>query len=425
MNEPVFVETPVEPTSVHPLVSCRLVGARVAIDADATVKADVEVCRGRITAIKTTGLSASNGSSIRPAQSQPTIDLSGYLLLPGLINVHDHLEFNLFPRLGQGPYLNFEDWARDVYHPLESPVREQLLVPKPVRLWWGTIKNLLSGVTTVCHHNAAIPRALVRRFPIRVMNRYGWAHSLAFGEDIRKAFRSTPPGRPFIIHLAEGTDERSREEIFRLDHLKALRANTVVVHGVGLDKVGQQLLAKRGSGLIWCPTSNIFTLGKTLDAREIEQHKNVALGSDSALTGKGDLLDEIRYAHDEARLDPERIYSLVTESAARVLQLIKGEGTIRLGGIADFLAVSDTGDRPCSRLTQMTTRDLEALIVGGKPKLLSPTAAGRWPSTGLDKFEVIRVGNIERLIHAPLQKLLQTTRMHLGEEVFLAGKRVS
>ena len=34
----------------------------------------------------------------------PTIDLQDYLILPGLINSHDHLEFNLFPRLGHGPY---------------------------------------------------------------------------------------------------------------------------------------------------------------------------------------------------------------------------------------------------------------------------------------------------------------------------------
>ena len=80
-------------------------------------------------------------------------DLSGHLLLPGLINAHDHLEFNLFPRLGRGPYANASSWAADIYRPDASPVKEHLLVPKKVRLIWGGIKNLLSGVTTVAHHN--------------------------------------------------------------------------------------------------------------------------------------------------------------------------------------------------------------------------------------------------------------------------------
>lgn len=425
MSESTFVENPAEPAGARQLTSCRLVGARVALDADSAVKAEVEICNGRIAAIKTVRPAAGNYSSARLPEALCAIDLSGYLLLPGLINAHDHLEFNLFPRLGRGPYLNFEDWAKDVYQPQRPPVREHLQVPKPIRYWWGALKNLLSGVTTVCHHNAAIPRSLLGAFPIRVVDRYGWAHSLAFGGDVRKAFLSTPPGSPFIIHLAEGTDQRSKEEIFRLDNMKALGSNTVVVHGVGLDKAGHLLLEERGAGLVWCPTSNVFTLGRTLDGQEITQHMKVALGSDSVLTGKGDLLDEIRSARDQARLDPKQIYSLVTDSAARVLRLRNGEGAIRLGGPADFLAVLDTGDKPCAKLSAMTTRDLEVVMVGGRPKLLSAAAAGKWPRTVLDTFEVIRAGNIERLVQAPIRELLESTRKLLGEEIFLAGKRVT
>jgi len=419
------VETPFEPRSARPLESCRIIGGRVALGPDLAVRADIEIINGRIAAIGKERASFGNDISARSSKALRTIDLSGYFLLPGLINAHDHLEFNLFPRLGRGPYLNFEDWANDVYHPLQSPVREHLLVPKPVRYWWGAIKNLLSGVTTVCHHNAPIPSSLVRSFPVRVVDRYGWAHSLAFGGDIRAAFLATPQGGPFIIHLAEGTDKRSQEEIFHLDKLRALNSNTVVVHGVGLDKAGHSLIEQRGAALIWCPTSNLFTLGKTLGEKEIAQHKKVALGSDSALTGQGDLLDEIRFAREQACISPKRIYSLVTDSAARVLRLRNGEGMIRLGGPADFLIVLDTGDLPCEKLSQMTIGDLEVILVGGRPRLLSAAAADKWPRAALKTFEVLRAGYIERLIQAPIQKLLQSTRKHLGEKVFLAGKRVS
>lgn len=425
MSGPIFVENPTDPTGVRQLTSCRLIGARVALDADSTIKAEVEISHGRIVAIKTARPGVGNFSSVPLSEPSCTIDLSGYLLLPGLINAHDHLEFNLFPRLGRGPYLNFEEWANDVYHPQRSPVREHLLVPKPIRYWWGALKNMLSGVTTVCHHNAALPRSLIKSFPIRVVDRYGWAHSLAFGGDVRKAFLSAPSGGPFIIHLAEGTDKRSQEEIFRLDQMRALGSNTVVVHGVGLDQAGHSLLEQRGAGIIWCPTSNVFTLGKTLEGKEIEQHKKVALGSDSALTGQGDLLDEIHFAREHARLDPRKIYSWVTDSAASVLRLRNGKGAIRVGGPADMLVVSDTGGRPCTKLSQMTTGDLEVVMVGGRPKLISAAAAARWPRAALNAFEVIRLGSVERLVQAPFRELLESTRKLLGEEIFLAGKRVT
>jgi len=59
------------------------------------------------------------------------MDLAGHLILPGLINAHDHLEFNLYPRLGRGPYPNAGSLGRVTsYHPRESPIREQLAIPK-------------------------------------------------------------------------------------------------------------------------------------------------------------------------------------------------------------------------------------------------------------------------------------------------------
>ena len=64
-----------------------------------------------------------------PSDSGSDLD-SATSCMPGLINAHDHLEFNLFPRLGRGPYPNAGEWARDIYHPDRSPIREQLRVPK-------------------------------------------------------------------------------------------------------------------------------------------------------------------------------------------------------------------------------------------------------------------------------------------------------
>ena len=122
-------------------------------------------------------------------EAGPALDFDGLLALPGLINAHDHLDFGLFPRLGGRRFQNAREWAQAVYKPEEPPIRELLAVPKADRIVWGCFRNLLGGVTTVCHHN---PSPKVSELPIRVLRNMGWAHSLAFEDDVPSAIQRDP-----------------------------------------------------------------------------------------------------------------------------------------------------------------------------------------------------------------------------------------
>ena len=409
-------------TRSHP--SLRLVGARVAIEARTAVRAEIEIDHGWIRRLMPTHSEGTGVESSASNRHFPTVDLRGYLVLPGLINAHDHLEFNLYPRLGNGPYANAEDWARDIYRPGAPPIREHLEVPKAVRLWWGGVKNLLCGVTTVCHHNPYCEEVFDDDFPIQVVKRYGWAHSLAFPERLEEAFRQTPLGAPFLVHLSEGTDVRSEREIFILDELGALDGRTVVIHGVGMNAAGHKLLCERGAALVWCPTSNAFTLGKTLNWQTLRGASRVALGSDSALTAEGDLLDEIRAAARLAGSRAELLYSMVTDRAALVLRLANGEGTLQPGARADLVVIADHSDTPADALAESRYSRIECVMVAGKLKLVSPGLARRWPAQSLEGLEPIEVEGVRRLIRAPVKKLLSEAWKHLNF-VRLAGRRVS
>ena len=86
-----------------------------------------------------------------------TLDLQDYMLLPGLINAHEHLEFGLFPKLGRPAgapsYRNSTEWAKEIHQVHSGIIERYRQIPKKTQLWWGAIRNLLCGVTTVCHHN--------------------------------------------------------------------------------------------------------------------------------------------------------------------------------------------------------------------------------------------------------------------------------
>jgi cytosine/adenosine deaminase-related metal-dependent hydrolase len=389
----------------------RLTGARVARSANCAERLDIEIRRGRVQPF---GSSTGQG---------PELDLEGYLILPGLINSHDHLEFNLFPRLGRGPYPNATAWAEDIYHPECSPVKEHLALPKEVRLVWGGLKNLLSGVTTVAHHNPYNAAVFENGFPVRVVKHFGWAHSLHFSPDLASRYRSTSRRWPFLIHAAEGTDANAAAEIQELERAGVLSSRTVLIHGVGIDCDSLQLLLRRRASLVWCPSSNLFMLSRTLRPEVLRSGLPVCLGTDSTLTCQDDLASEIAVACRAGSLTAEDIYPMVTAQAARVLHLNRGEGQIREHGIADLLVVSDRGQSPAGALQDFVPA---LVILGGRIQLVSTKLATRmdpWLTRHLQKIEL--KGRGAWLVNLDISVLRAVTETFLGNDFQLAGRLVT
>jgi len=342
-----------------------------------------------------------------PARARSLLDLAGLDLLPGLINAHDHLEFNLFPPLGRGPYANAAQWARDIYHPDRSPVREHLRVPKPVRLWWGALKNLVSGVTTVGHHNPYEPAVFGADFPVRVPRRFSWAHSLDFEPDVAGRFRKSPADYPFLVHCAEGTDAAARRELQTLDSLRALGHRTAIIHGVALDRAGLDLILRRRASLIWCPTSNLRMLGRTVSRTVLRSGIPIALATDSAITAPVDLLDELAVAR--RYLPAARLHEMVTTLPARILRLPKSHGK------DDWIAV-----RP-----PLIGGSVAIVVVRGRIRLIEPALAAQLPRTMSRGLQPLHLeGRPPVLVSADVRTLRRTAAKHLGSDLRLAGKRI-
>jgi cytosine/adenosine deaminase-related metal-dependent hydrolase len=275
----------------------------------------------------------------------------------------------------------------------------------------------------VAHHNPYEARLFDRDFPVRVIRKFGWAHSLHFSPDLAERFRTTPPTWPFIVHAAEGRDAEAFSEIERLDAMGVLDRRTVLVHAIALKPSDIEILQARKCSIVWCPSSNLFAYGRTLTLHALAASVPIALGTDSALTADGDMVDEIRAARSIPQVSMERIFEMVTTRAASILRLPKASGEIQEHGPADLIAVADHGQSPADALANLLP---DLVMIGGRIRLLSRRLSARNLQRrllGMQRISVQRSG--EWFVDVDIPLLHRATARVLGPAFRLAGKCVS
>lgn len=326
----------------------------------------------------------------RSGQPSAPPDLPGYVVVPALINAHDHLELNHFPRTTfREGYPNAHEWGEEVNTRLDDPpYRDLRAYPLRDRLFIGGLKNLLSGALTVAHHNPPHHDLFRRDYPVRVLRRYGWVHSLHFNTDdeVVTAYKATPKGGLFFIHLAEGTDTVASREYRRLKALGCVGSNTVLIHGVGLTAWDIGDAAPRVRALVTCPTTNCFLLGRTANLEAWRKAGGrVWIGSDSRLTATGDLLDEINAltppGTPTARaLQSDRSPSIKIEGAQKGADyIILREGAVTPIHRADLALVVRSGVPQIGDPEVMARFVVPAVpaLLDGKPKLIHRSLAAQ------------------------------------------------
>jgi cytosine/adenosine deaminase-related metal-dependent hydrolase len=317
------------------------------------------------------------------------VDLRGNRILPGLINAHDHLQLNTLPPLeAHKRYSHVHEWIRDVELRRRTDAAFAQLVARPCddRLLVGGVKNLLSGVTTVAHHDPFYPFLADHSFPTRIVTNCGWSHSLYIDGEarVRASKLRTPSDCAWIIHAAEGTDPEAAAEFDRLRELGCLGSNTLIVHGIALDAECRTRLARASAGLIWCPSSNLRLFGRTAEVDWLAKQGRVALGTDSRLSGARDLLEEMRVAREHSGLSEALLESIVTLRSAELLRL-PDRGVLQVGALADLVVLP--AGLPLSRASRT---DIELVVLGGRAryadeahaKMLAPTT--HWAQVMVD-----------------------------------------
>lgn len=329
----------------------------------------VTISNGRISKVTNDAVDA--GASV-------SIDAGKGVVVPGLINAHDHLLGTYHPKIGHGPYINWLPWDNDLK---SSPVyAERCQIENRDLYLLGAYRNLVSGVTYVSDH---MPHFVGDQFydilPVKAIKKFALAHSvtsfaLAWGDGITVEYqKAMAEDMPFVTHIAEGFDEETKQDIKVIEKLGGLGSHSVFVHCIAFSDADLDLVKKRGANCVWCADSNMFMYNKTMDARKfIEKGINLCIGTDSSATGGENILYEMKFdqmvyerMYGE-KLSDEQILKMVTVNPAKAFRQ-KKMGRIEEGCIADLCVFRDRGKSPANSVVHGHLRDVLLVVIDGMP----------------------------------------------------------
>jgi cytosine/adenosine deaminase-related metal-dependent hydrolase len=320
----------------------------------------------------------------------PVLETDG-VILPGLIDLHGHPEFNVFaawepPRLFSNRYI----WrGSELYHQLIRDPQDILLtkLAPHTQLRYAEARALVGGVTAIQGASDASrspnSEPLVRNVDLWIFGQHRARAMIDLPSSttsrdyprLQKIIADIAAGSidAFYLHLCEGKqgDQRSQTEFQRFLEFNAATPATIIIHGSALSADQIRQLAAAGCKLVWSPQSNLRLYGETtLAAEALAAGMPVALGADWLPSGSTSLLAEIKVARRElarqgALIPAADLVQMVTAGAAQIAGLADHLGSLQSGRPADILVLERHLDDPYENVCQAIPSWVELVLIGG------------------------------------------------------------
>ena len=326
------------------------------------------------------------------------VDLSGGLVLPGLVNTHTHSHSSLFKN--QADDLRLMDWLNNAMWPMEA----HLNAPRAAAATaLSCMEYIASGITTYCDQfyfaEAIAPVAsrsglrcmlaatVFEKPSVETADTLGAA--IAFverwlgREEETLVYPCLGPHAPYSVsaeqfvrvaefcrkhdvlmhtHISETQDENN--QIFAkygktptqwLESLGVLENHVLAAHSIHLDEQDMRIYAKRNVHASYNPVSNLKLVSGRMPYRALREHGvQVSIGTDGAQSNNSmDLLRDLRTGaliqklaeNDATQFNAREMVRLATIEGAIALRLEKQIGSLEPDKRADYIVLDTKSPR--------------------------------------------------------------------------------
>lgn len=326
---------------------------------------------------------------LKKYQGEKIIDAHNGIVMPGMINTHQHLPMIAFRGLGEE---GIKNRLFAYFFPLEGEKLSRDLIYKATV--HGAIDMAMSGVTTYAdmyYHMDEMAKATkavglravlgetIIKFPVvDAKTPYGGLdYALNFIKDYKNDELITPafaPHAPYtvskeklveifrlseqmnipvLMHMAEFDDEASRlklngqSEVEYLETLGIFSPRLLIAHGIYLTEKDLDILKKYQVGIAYNPMANAKGATGIANAYAmLQKGMKVGLGTDGPMSSNQvDLFRTLSYAstmqrlkhNDRTIMTPDQIVRLATMGGAEALNMADKIGSLEAGKKADVI----------------------------------------------------------------------------------------
>jgi hypothetical protein len=324
-------------------------------------------------------------------QDASRVDCAKGVITPGLINPHDHLQFDETPPAVYEPlYDHRHEWRKgqNGKPKISQPMNGATANKRGVA--WSELRQLLAGTTSIMGVDSAwgflrnldsenteglSGSAVAPTFPLGDTDGEKETQTCDYPELPWQ--EKVVEYKAYVPHVAEGINDEARNELICLDGGRSTGVDVALstatfIHAMALTAGDALGLAHSGTGVNWNPRGNISLYGMTADVVMLKTvGVKLSLGTDWTRTSSMSLLRELACANDlnetyyDGRFSARDLWLMVTAHAADATGFGNELGRLQAGHVADIAVFDGAQHARFEAITRGSVKEVALVMRGG------------------------------------------------------------